>query len=241
MQKEFVEIKSNIKIAQDTYKMVVLGDGSLYSKPGMFINIQIEGKYLRRPISISDVNNDEITIIYKEVGEGTAWLKDQLPGKKLDVLSGLGNGFNTSLNYEMVIGGGLGVAPIYNLVKKLDNPIVIVGFRSKDDMFLIEQLQKLTDKLYVCTDDGSYGYKGFITQLINEKQLADKTFYCCGPLPLMKNLKKIMINKGQFSLEERMGCGFGACMGCSILTKKGPKRVCKEGPVFNSEDLIWED
>lgn len=241
MQKELVEIISNTPIAKNTYKMVLSADGTLYKRPGMFMNIQIENKFLRRPISICDMSEKQVTIIYKEVGEGTAWLKDQKPGKKLDVISPLGNGFDTDLKYEMVVAGGLGVAPVYSLVKQLDSPIVVLGFRSIADAFLIEEFQKNTNNLYVCTDDGSYGYKGFITDLIKEKGFTNKTYYCCGPLPMMKNLKKIMTNKGLLSLEERMGCGFGACMGCSIMTSLGPKRVCKEGPVFHSEELLWED
>lgn len=241
MKKELLQIKSNEKIAKDVYKMVLLGDGKVYKKPGMFMNIQIEGKFLRRPISISDVNDDEITIIYKEVGEGTAWLKEQKPGKSLDVLSGLGNGFDTSLNYEIVIGGGLGAAPVFNLAKNLNNPIIILGFRNIEDIILLDEYKKISKNLYICTDDGSYGYKGFVSDLIKEMGFTNKSYYCCGPLPMMKTVKKIMIAQGQLSLEERMGCGFGACMGCSLMTKNGPKRICKEGPVFNSEELIWED
>lgn len=241
MNQQMMEIVSNELIASKTYRMVLKGDVSCYDRPGKFMNIAIEGKYLRRPISVSDVYDDKAVIIYKTVGEGTKWLSEQPVGKKLDVLNGLGNGFDVSKEYPLIVAGGLGVAPVYGLAKQLNNPIVVLGFRSQEDMFLIDEFEKISSSLYVCTNDGSYGERGFVTDVMVEEGLLDMNYYCCGPLVMMKQVRNLSNGEGEISLEERMGCGFGACMGCSIETLNGPKRICKEGPVFESKELLWED
>ena len=244
MTKGIYKIADNHKIAKDIYKMVLIGDTSAVNAPGQFINIALNGFYLRRPISICDYDNKSITIIYKSVGEGTEYMSTLQAGNNLDVLVGLGNGFNTSLsgNTPLVIGGGVGIPPMYNLTKKLisegKNPIVILGFNTKDDSFYIEDFEKLGIKTLVATTDGSIGKKGFVTSII--AGIDDYSyFYTCGPILMLKAIYDNTSTSGQLSFEERMACGFGACMGCSCKTKYGDKRICKDGPVLVKEEIIW--
>ncbi len=239
------KIVENVNIAKDVYKMVLEGDTKFITAAGQFINIQIEGFYLRRPISVCDYDEKTITIIYKIFGNGTDKLSTMKEGETLDILTGLGNGFNTNCDGEkpLLIGGGVGVPPMYRLCKELikngKKPIVVFGFASKEDIFYEEEFKKLGVDVYVATVDGSYGTKGFVTDVING--LNDYTYYyACGPMGMLKAIYAGIGVDGQLSLEERMGCGFGACMGCSIQTKNGTKRVCKEGPVFKKEELLWE-
>ena len=240
------KILHNSKIAKDVYKMILEGNTSSIARCGQFINIQLDELYLRRPISICDYDEKTITIIYKVVGEGTEKMS-QLPiGQELDVLTGLGNGFDINCEGDkpLVVGGGVGTPPLYRLCKDLilsgKKPTVVLGFASKDDVFYEQELKDLGIDVYVATVDGSYGTKGFVTDII--RNLNDYTyFYACGPMPMLKALTNEVGISGQLSLEERMGCGFGACMGCTIKTKNGYKRVCKEGPVFRREELIWEE
>ena len=240
------KILQNSKIAKDVFKMILEGNTSAITNCGQFINIQLDELYLRRPISISDYDEKTVTIIYKVVGEGTEKMS-QLPiGKELDVLTGLGNGFNTNCEGDkpLVVGGGVGTPPLYKLCKDLisngKKPVVVLGFASKEDVFYEQEFKDLGLETYIATVDGSYGAKGFVTDVI--RNLNDYTyFYACGPMPMLKALTNEVSIDGQLSLEERMGCGFGACMGCTIKTKNGYKRVCKEGPVFRREELIWED
>lgn len=240
------KILHNSKIAKDVYKMILEGNTSSITRCGQFINIQLDELYLRRPISICDYDEKTITIIYKVVGEGTEKMS-QLPiGQELDVLTGLGNGFDTDCDGDkpLVVGGGVGTPPLYRLCKDLiangKKPTVVLGFASKDDVFYEQELKDLGIDVYIATVDGSYGTKGFVTDII--RNLNDYTyFYACGPMPMLKALTNEVGISGQLSLEERMGCGFGACMGCTIKTKNGYKRVCKEGPVFRREELIWEE
>ena len=236
---EFI-INSNIKIAKDVYKMVLEGDSSDITKPGQFINIAIEGLYLRRPISVCDYDDRSITIIYKVVGKGTQKMSEMPTGKKLDILTGLGNGFSVEncAGRPLLVGGGVGVPPLYRLAKELDNPIVVLGFNSKDDVFYVDEFKKITNDVYVSTADGTYGEKGFVTDII--KKLDNYSYtYSCGPEPMLKALYDCTSVSGEYSFEERMGCGFGACMGCSCKTKYGNKRICKEGPVLLKEEIIW--
>lgn len=233
-------IDSNIKIAQNVYKMILLGDTTSISRPGQFINISISGLYLRRPISICDWDENSITIIYKVVGKGTEKMSEMHPGESLNVLTGLGNGFNVenSGKRPLLVGGGVGVPPLYKLAKELNNPIIVLGFNSKDDVFYVDEFKKITPDVYVATADGTYGEKGFVTDVIKNLKDYDYT-YSCGPEPMLKALYDATDVSGEYSFEERMGCGFGACMGCSCKTKYGNKRICKEGPVLVKEEIIW--
>lgn len=245
MNKSKYKILENKKIAKDVFEMVLEGDTTAINKPGQFINIEIEDLYLRRPISICDYDEKTITVIYKVVGQGTEKMSKLEKGKELDILTGLGNGFDTknSGDKPLIIGGGVGTPPMYRLCKDLisegKTPTVILGFNSKEDMFYKEKFEELDVKVYISTVDGSVGTKGFVTDVI--KNIGDFTyFYACGPMVMLEAVCKETNISGEVSLEGRMGCGFGACMGCTIQTKKGNKRVCREGPVFDKEDLIWK-
>lgn len=243
MYQGFHEIKSNIKLTESIYEMVLIGNTSSITAPGQFINIKLDGFYLRRPISICDYSDDSITIIYKVVGDGTEAMSKMNVGEKLDVLCGLGNGFDTSKSSDkpVLIGGGVGVPPMYNLCKKLIDEgkkvTVILGFNKKDEIFYEEEFKKLGADVKVTTVDGSYGIKGFVTDALKDTDYS--YFYTCGPMPMFKAIEATATTSGQYSFEERMGCGFGACMGCSCKTKYGNKRICKDGPVLQREEIIW--
>ena len=239
------KIIENTNIAKDVYKMTLEGDTKFIRAAGQFINIQVDGFYLRRPISVCDYDENTITIIYKIFGNGTDKLSTMKVGETLDILTGLGNGFNTNCegNRPLIIAGGVGVPPMYRLCKELlksgKKPTVVFGFASKDDIFYEEEFKNLGVDVHVATVDGSYGTKGFVTDVI--KNLSNYTYYyACGPMGMLKAIHSTLEVDGQLSLEERMGCGFGACMGRTIQTRNGSKRVCKEGPVFRKEELIWE-
>ena len=243
MYQGFYEIKSNKKLTESIFEMVLIGDTSSITAPGQFINIKLDGFYLRRPISICDYDDSTITIIYKVVGEGTEVMSKMNAGETLDVLCGLGNGFDTSksLDNPVLIGGGVGVPPMYNLCKKLiaegKNVTVILGFNKKDEIFYEDEFEKLGADVKVTTVDGSYGIKGFVTDALKDTDYS--YFYTCGPMPMFKAIESTATTSGQYSFEERMGCGFGACMGCSCKTKYGNKRICKDGPVLTREEIIW--
>ena len=244
MKQGIFEIKENIKIAKDVYKMILAGDTSDITKPGQFINIQLDGFYLRRPISVCDYDEKCVTIIYKVVGKGTEVMAKMQSGEKLDVLTGLGNGFDTSKTGDLpvLVGGGVGVPPMYNLAKVLieegKKPVAILGFNKAEEIFYKDEFEALGVKTYITTVDGSVGIKGFVTDALNE--IDNYTYVCtCGPEPMLKALYNACNTSGQFSFEERMGCGFGACMGCSCKTKYGNKRICKDGPILEKEEIIW--
>lgn len=243
MYQGFYEIKSNKKLTDNIFEMVLIGDTSSIKAAGQFINIKLDGFYLRRPISICDYNEDTITIIYKVVGDGTMALSQMNCGEKLDVLCGLGNGFDTSKSSDkpVLIGGGVGVPPMYNLCKKLiaqgKQVSVILGFNKKDEVFYEDEFKSLGANVTVTTVDGSYGIKGFVTDALKDCEYS--YFYTCGPMPMFKAIEAVAKTSGQYSFEERMGCGFGACMGCSCKTKYGNKRICKDGPVLEMEEIIW--
>ena len=236
-------IKSNEKLTENVYKMVFEGDTSAVTASGQFINIKIDSLYLRRPISIFDCKENELTIIYKVVGTGTEIMSKMPVGTKLDVLVGLGNGFDTSVSGDspVVIGGGVGVPPMYYLAKKLiaEGKIVtaILGFNKADEVFGKEDFEAIGCRTIVTTVDGSMGVKGFVTDAL--KDIDYSYFFTCGPEPMLKAVYNASETSGQFSFEERMGCGFGACMGCSCKTKYGNKRICKDGPVLVKEEIIW--
>lgn len=235
------KILSNEKIAKDVYKMILEGDTQYITAPGQFINIKLDGKFLRRPISVCDCDENTITIIYKAVGSGTEYMAQLESGEVLDVLTGLGNGYDISKSAKpLLIGGGVGVPPMYMLAKKLiedgQQPTVILGFNTKEEIFFEEEFKALGCAVNVTTVDGSYGIKGFVTDAFPGEY---DYFYTCGPMPMFKAIENIAKTSGQYSFEERMGCGFGACMGCSCKTKYGNKRICKDGPVLEREEIIW--
>ncbi len=236
-------IDENIKIAPDVYKMTLLGDTSSVKNPGQFINIKIDGLFLRRPISISEWEEGKLEIIYKVVGKGTEKMSYMSKGDKLDILCGLGNGFDTEKSDGacVVIGGGVGVPPMYGLAKRLiekgKKVYAVLGFNKAEEIFYKEEFEKIGAETFVTTVDGSYGIKGFVTDVL--KEINYTYFYTCGPEPMLKAVYNSSDVSGQLSFEERMGCGFGACMGCSCKTKYGNKRICKDGPVLEKEEIIW--
>lgn len=243
MTSGFYKVLSNVQLTKAIYKMVLSGNASKITAPGQFINIKLDGLFLRRPISIYDWDDKTITIIYKVVGQGTEAMAQIKEGAELDCLVGLGNGFDTSVSDEnpVLIGGGVGIPPMYGLLKKLiaegKNPSVILGFNTKDEIFEEENFLSLCKNVYVTTVDGSYGIKGFVTDVL--KNIDYSYFYTCGPMPMFKAIEKTAKGSGQYSFEERMGCGFGACMGCTCKTKYGNKRICKDGPVLLREEIVW--
>ena len=241
MTESIFTIISNEKIAKNTYKMVLAGTGEGCA-PGKFVNIKIEGMFLRRPISVCNYEDGKLTLVYKAVGKGTEAMAKMCAGKELNVLAYLGNGYDLSKSGEepMLIGGGVGVPPLYMLARQLreegKDVSVILGFNTKEEVFCEADFKALGCEVTVTTVDGSYGVKGFVTNALPE----DYTyFYTCGPEPMLKAVYKATSTSGQFSFEERMGCGFGACMGCSCKTVTGWKRICREGPVLVKEEIIW--
>lgn len=243
MNQEIYTILENVKLTDTVMRMSLKGDTSAITASGQFINIKLEGKYLRRPISICDYDDEKIVIVYKIVGVGTEQMAELSVGDKLDVLVGLGNGYNADKSGEkpLLIGGGVGIPPLYNLCKKLIangvTPTVILGFNTADEIFLKEDFEKLGVKTIITTVDGSFGVKGYVTDAM--KDIDYTYFYTCGPMPMFKAIEATAVTSGQYSFEERMGCGFGACMGCSCKTKYGNKRICKDGPVLEREEIIW--
>ena len=245
MKQSIFEIIENIPLTKDVMRMVLSGDTSAITASGQFVNIALEGKFLRRPISVCDYDENTLTIIYKVVGKGTAQMQTMKAGEKLDILTGLGNGYDLTVsgNAPVLLGGGVGVPPMYNLAKKLvaqgKNVTVILGFNTNSEIFYENEFKALGCDVIVATADGSYGVKGFATTPLAE--LNYTYFYTCGPEPMLKAVYKATATSGQMSFEERMGCGFGACMGCSCKTLTGYKRICKDGPVMRKEEILWEN
>ena len=243
MKQSIFEIITNTPLTSTVYKMVLKGDTSEITASGQFVNIKLDGFYLRRPISVCDVVGDELTIIYKVVGKGTKAMAQMKEGK-LDILTGLGNGYDLSKAGEkpLLIGGGVGVPPMFMLCKKLielgKEVTVILGFNTAEEVFYEQEFKNLGAKVFVTTVDGSKGTKGFVTDEMDREY---SYFYTCGPEPMLKAIYKKSTTSGQFSFEERMGCGFGACMGCSCKTVTGYKRICKDGPVLEKEEILWEN
>ena len=244
MKQGIFKISLNEKLVENVYKMVLIGDTSDITACGQFINIQLDGLYLRRPISVCDCDENSVTIIYKVVGKGTEQMSKMTVGETLDVLTGLGNGYDLSLSGDapVLLGGGVGVPPLYMTAKKLiadgKKVSVILGFNTESEVFYEQEFKDLGCDVTVTTVDGSYGVKGFVTNAYPENYTY---FYTCGPEPMLKAIYKTAVTSGQMSFEERMGCGFGACMGCSCKTIAGYKRICKDGPVMLKEEILWED
>ena len=245
-KKNIYKVRSNVALSAKTWLMVLEGDTQYLTAPGQFVNIAIEGKFLRRPISVCDYDGQTITLLYDVVGEGTKYMSTLSEGAELDLLTGLGNGFDTSVECQrpLLLGGGVGIAPMLNLAKVLakqgKKPVVIAGCNSSADAVVAELFEQSGAEVYVATVDGSVGTKGFVTDVIREQALGGDYFYACGPLPMLRALTTAMEIDGELSLDERMACGFGVCMCCSVETKSGAKRICKEGPVFKKEELIWK-
>ena len=244
MKQGIFEIVENISLTNSVYKMTLRGDTSAITAPGQFVNIQLDGLFLRRPISVCDLEGDMLTIIYKVVGKGTKQMASMQCGQ-LDVLTGLGNGYDWSLagDKPVLLGGGVGVPPMYLLAKKLlqqgKNVTVILGFNTESEVFYENEFRALGCDVVVTTVDGSYGQQGFVTDALREMSYTH--FFTCGPEPMLKAVYRSTTTSGQMSFEKRMGCGFGACMGCSCKTITGYKRICKEGPVMMKEEILWED
>ena len=243
MKQSIFTILENTALTRDVYRMVLEGDTSAITASGQFVNIQLSGKFLRRPISVCDWNEETLTIVYKVVGHGTEQMSAMASGEKLDILTGLGNGYDLNLagDHPVLIGGGVGVPPMYDTARRLKkmgaDVTAILGFATKDVSFYIEKFKALDIPVLVTTDDGSLGRKGFVTDALRESG-CDYVF-ACGPTPMLRAVHKTGIG-GQLSFEERMGCGFGACMGCTCHTLVGTKRVCKDGPVFPTEEVTFE-
>lgn len=243
MNQKILKVLENTALTENVYKMVLKGDVSEVKKPGQFINIKLDGFYLRRPISVCDKVDDTLTIIYKVVGEGTEYMATLAEGAELDTLLGLGNGFDVSASDDtaLLLGGGVGVPPLYMLCKELINAgkkvTVCLGFNTKSEVFYENEFKALGADVRVATVDGSYGTKGFVTNLFDDVDYS--YFYTCGPEPMLKAVFNTCKSDGELSFEERMGCGFGACMCCSCKTVTGYKRICKEGPVMKKEEILW--
>ena len=244
MKQSIFKILTNEALTSSVYRMTLSGDTSAITAPGQFVNIRLEGKFLRRPISVCDWEEGKLTLVYKVVGHGTAQMAAMTPGESLDLLTGLGNGYDLTLTGEhpVLVGGGVGVPPMFGLAKHLralGKPVqVILGFNTREEIFYEEAFKALGCTVYVTTVDGSYGIPGFVTDAL--KNLSYSHFCACGPEPMLKALYAASTTSGQMSFEERMGCGFGACMGCSCKTLTGSKRICKDGPVMKKEEILWD-
>ena len=243
MEQTLLRIEENRPLTRDILKIRLTGDVSGVERPGQFVNIRLEGLFLRRPISVFDREEDAITLIYRTVGEGTRRLSRMKAGETLDVLTGLGNGYDLTRagDRPLLLGGGAGVPPLYWLARVLREQgkrvTAVLGFNSAEDVFAEEDFRKLGCETTVTTADGSHGIRGFVTDAMPEEY---SYFYACGPEPMMRAVDRIAKTDGEFSLEERMGCGFGACMGCSCRTRDGMKRICREGPVLRRGEILWE-
>mgnify|MGYP004516878975 FL=1 len=244
MKEGIFELSRQTRLTENMYKMTLSGDVSEIKRPGQFVNIKLDGFYLRRPISVADCGEDNFDIIYKSVGAGTTYMSTLLPGAKLNILTGLGNGYDTSKSGDrpLLVGGGAGVPPLYlltkELIKKGASPTVVIGFNKADEIYYAEEFEHAGARVIVTTADGSAGVHGFVTAAL--PLCGEFTHvYACGPEPMLKSVYDSTSCGGQYSFEERMGCGFGACMGCTCKTKYGAKRICKEGPVLTREEIIW--
>ena len=245
MQRVVLTVAKNVALTPLIYEMTLVGDVSGVTRAGQFVEIALDGLYLRRPISVCNYEEGQLTLVYKVVGKGTDLMSQMAEGTELDVLTGLGNGFDVEYECQkpLLVGGGVGVPPLYRLTRDLiargREVSVVLGFNTESEIFYAEEFEKLGAKVILATADGSVGVKGFVTDAIRESGVEYDYFDSCGPLPMLKALCSATTTSGEVSLEERMGCGFGICMGCSIMTANGAKRVCKDGPVFKKEEVLW--
>lgn len=243
MKQVYWTVEDNRRIARDVYEMHLSGDTTAITTPGQFVNLKIDGCYLRRPLSVADRTDGAATLVYKVVGQGTAILSGMQAGTEIDVLAGLGNGFDVHRagDAPLLIGGGVGTPPMYLLCRELvargARPTVLLGFGTAEEVFYPDRFEALGARVIVATADGSMGVRGFVTDALSG--ISYTYFYACGPEPMFRALDRVLTGDGEYSFEERMGCGFGACMGCSCKTKYGYKRICTEGPVLRREEIIW--
>ncbi len=244
MKENLFVLRENVPLTGSVWQMDLEGDTSAITAPGQFVNLRLEGKFLRRPISVCDVEGDRLRLVYKVVGEGTQAMSGYEPGKRLDLLTGLGNGYDLAPagDRPLLVGGGVGIPPLYLLCRRLvrqgRRPHVVLGFPSLEEAFYQREFLDLGATVDLWTQDGSNGQKGLVTD--GMKAAGEYTYvYTCGPEPMLKAVWQLSRTSGQFSFEERMGCGFGACMGCSCKTKYGSKRICKDGPVLVKEEILW--
>ena len=244
MKQSVFEIVENTSLTSKVMRMRLAGDTSGMEQPGQFVDIRLENLFLRRPLSVCDWDDESFTVLYERVGRGTEQMATLPNGERLDVLTGLGNGYDLSLAGEkpLLIGGGTGLSPLYGLAKKLlkcgGHPSVILGFHTAEEVFYTGEFQEIGIEPIIATEDGSCGIRGFVTEAM---ELPYTYFYACGTEAMLHAVCEKSRTPGQISLGKRLGCGFGACMGCTVLTKNGPKRICKDGPVLNSEEVVWED
>ena len=245
MKQSLFTITENECLAQGIWRMRLQGDTSAITAPGQFVNLKLDGFFLRRPISVNDLEGDTVTIIYKVLGEGTEQMTQYPVGKVIDMLTGLGNGYDVAKSGDkpLLVGGGVGIPPLYLLCRRLmaqgKHPRVVLGYNTASEIFLADDFRALGAEVTVLTADGSFGAKGLVTDGI-QAESGDYTYlYTCGPEPMLKAVYGVVETSGQFSFEERMGCGFGACMGCTCKTKYGNKRICKDGPVLEKEEIVW--
>ena len=245
MKQSLFTVEHTRQLTEDTYEMVLSGDTGAITAPGQFVNLQLPGRFLRRPISIANWSQGALLLIIRVVGDGTRELVRSVPGTELDTLSGLGNGFELARcpQHPLLIGGGVGAAPLFGLAERMVErgavPAVALGFRTGGEAFYLEEFARLGCRLFLATEDGSLGTRGFVTDLVKAAPDCHSAFVC-GPTPMLRAVAALpQLSAGQYSLEARMACGFGACVGCTIHTAAGPKRVCKDGPVFRKEELIW--
>lgn len=243
MKQGIFEVITNEQIAVNTYKLVLAGDADETVKAGTFVNIRLDGFYLRRPISVCNAENGKLTLIYKVVGKGTEKLSHEVPGAELDLLTELGNGYDLAASGDrpLLLGGGAGVPPMYLLCRRLvakgKKVTACLGFNTRSEVFFEREFLDLGAEVLISTADGSYGKKGYVTDILPDSY---SYFYACGPEPMLKAVYRATVTSGEFSFEERMGCGFGACMGCSCKTLTGYKRICKDGPVLKKEEILWD-
>lgn len=246
MEEKDFTLEGARRLTRDVWELTLSGDASAFKRPGQFVNLELPGKFLRRPLSIANWMDNGVLLLVRAVGEGTAELIASAPGTRFHLLTGLGNGFEMAEHGEhpVLVGGGIGLAPLYGLARHMVGagltPAVALGFRSAEDVFYAEEFAALGCPLFLSTEDGSLGMKGFVTDCVRKFVPECDYAFSCGPLPMLRSVWALpQLRGGQFSLEARMACGFGACMGCTIETKNGPRRVCKEGPVFRKEEIIW--
>ena len=244
MKQVNLTVVENTRLAEGIYRLRLAGDTSAITAPGQFVNLKLSGYFLRRPISVCDWTEGEVTLIYKVLGHGTADMTRMIPGTELDVLTGLGNGFDPDRSglRPLLVGGGVGIPPLYGLARRLTaqgkQVTAVLGFNRASELFLADELRALGAEVVIATADGSVGLRGLVTD--GMAAVSDYTYlYTCGPEPMLKAVYGVCRTSGQFSFEERMGCGFGACMGCSCKTKYGTKRICKDGPVLEKEEVLW--